>query len=131
MKTQNVQILIVDDDVPLVYVCQIILEKAGHEVSVAYNGRHALRLVAEEMPDIILLDVMMPDMNGIEVCRHIRDAYPLAHPHILMYTADNREEIKVNSFAAGANAFITKRNPFQDLPDKINLYLTGNKHLTG
>lgn len=117
------KILIVDDEISLVQVCQLILEGVGHTVRGAVNGRQALRMVAEEMPDFILLDVMMPGMNGIEVCRQIRQSYPSASPIIAMYTADGRSEVQEASMDAGADAFITKQNPFFDLPEKINPYL--------
>jgi CheY-like chemotaxis protein len=117
------KILIVDDEISLVQVCQLILEREGHTVQGAVNGRQALRMIAKEMPDFILLDVMMPGMNGIEVCRQIRQSYPAASPTIVMYTADGRAEVQTASMDAGADAFITKQNPFFDLPEKINPYL--------
>jgi CheY-like chemotaxis protein len=117
------KILVVDDEISLVQVCQLILEGVGHTVRGAVNGRQALRMVAEEMPDFILLDVMMPGMSGIEVCRQIRQSYPTASPIIAMYTADGRAEVQAASMDAGADAFITKQNPFFDLPEKINPYL--------
>jgi CheY-like chemotaxis protein len=117
------KILIVDDEISLVQVCQLILEREGHTVQGAVNGRQALRMIAKEMPDFILLDVMMPGMNGIEVCRQIRQSYPIASPTIVMYTADGRAEVQTASMDAGADAFITKQNPFFDLPEKINPYL--------
>lgn len=117
------KILIVDDEISLVQVCQLILEGAGHTVRGAVNGRQALRMIAEDMPDFVLLDVMMPGMNGIEVCSQIRQTYAASRPTIVMYTADSRAEVEANSMAAGADAFITKQNPFFDLPEKINPYL--------
>ncbi len=125
------KILIVDDEISVVQVCQLILEGAGHTVRSAVNGRQALRLVAEEMPDFILLDVMMPGINGIEVCRQIRETYPTAHPTIAMYTADGRAEVEAASRDAGADAFITKQNPFFDLPEKINPYLVPATNAVG
>ncbi len=117
------KILVVDDEITLVQVCQLILEGEGHSVRGAVNGRQALRLVSDEMPDVILLDVMMPGMNGIEVCRRIRSDYPHLRPLIIMYTADAREEVRHNSISAGADAFIVKKNPFLDLPAKLTPYL--------
>lgn len=120
------KILVVDDEVSVVQVCQLILQTEGHEVRGAVNGRQALRMVAEEMPDVILLDIMMPGMSGIEVCRLIRQEHPSPAPVIVMYTADGRAEVKEESMAVGANGFITKQNPFRDLPEKIVPYLTVN-----
>lgn len=116
------KILIVDDEKSLVQLCQIILEAAGYEVRGAYNGRQALNMITEEVPDLVLLDVMMPGMDGIEVCRRIRSEYH-NHPRIVMYTADEREITRDNSLTAGANAVLTKETPVYDIPSKIVGYL--------
>lgn len=128
---QTNKILVVDDEMTLVQVCQLILEGEGHSVRAAVNGRQALRLVSDEMPDLILLDVMMPGMSGIEVCRRIRDDYPHRRPLIIMYTADNRETVRADSINAGADAFIVKQNPFFDLPAKLTPYLTRQSCFAG
>ena len=120
------KVLIVDDEASLVQLCKFILEMAGFEVRGAYNGRQALHLVAEEIPDLIVLDVMMPGMNGIEVCRQIRKKHPNHTPYILMYTADESEQTKHNSLGAGANEFITKAIPPHELADRIISFHTVN-----
>lgn len=123
---QTNKILIVDDEVSMVQVCQLILQADGHEVRGAVNGRQALRMIAEEVPDFILLDIMMPGISGIEVCRLIRQEHPSPQPVIVMYTADGRAEVREESMAAGANGFVIKQNPFHDLPGKIAPYLALN-----
>jgi len=117
------KILVVDDERSLVDLCQIILQQAGYLVRGAVNGRQALQMVGEEPPDLVLLDVMMPGMDGIEVCRQIRSLYVESPPCIVMYTADDREETRSNSLAAGANAVLTKETPVFDLPGRIGSYL--------
>ena len=114
------KVLVVDDEASLVELCRIILENAGYAVRGAINGRDALKSIQEEMPDVVLLDVMMPGMDGIEVCRQIRNHYEIESPHILMYTADSRKETRESSLAAGANDLITKETPIFELPAKIN-----------
>jgi DNA-binding response OmpR family regulator len=118
------KILVVDDEFSLVQLCQLILEDAGHYVRVAMSGSEALRLVQEEMPDLILLDVMMPGMDGIEVCRQIRHNYEDKRPFILMYTADDRELTRRNSLMAGANELLTKDTPVHELASKIDAFLS-------
>lgn len=113
-------VLVVDDEATLVELCRIILENAGYKVRGAINGRDALQSIQEEMPDVVLLDVMMPGMDGIEVCRQIRNRFDLGNPRILMYTADSRKETRENSLAAGADDLITKETPIFELPEKIN-----------
>lgn len=115
------QILVVDDEASLVQLCQIILEEAGYRVRGAFNGRQALRLVNEEVPDLILLDVMMPGMTGIEVCEQIRNQHN-GRPFIVMYTADDRDETRTNSLTAGANDVITKDTPIFEVAGKLESY---------
>jgi DNA-binding response OmpR family regulator len=117
------KILVVDDEYSLVQLCQIILEAAGYVVRTAITGSEALELITEEMPDIVLLDVMMPGMSGIDVCRHIRKQYDSHKPYIFMYTADDSRETYDISKMAGANALITKDTPVFELPTKIGSYL--------
>lgn len=116
------KILVVDDEKSLVELCQIILEAAGFEVRGAYNGRQALDMIMEERPDLVLLDVMMPDMDGIEVCRRIRSRHE-SRPRIVMYTADDRDATLNSSLDAGANAVLTKETPVYDIPGKLAHYL--------
>ena len=117
------KVLVVDDEVSLVQLCQLILEDAGYKVRGAVSGSEALRLIHEEMPDLILLDVMMPGMDGIEVCRQIRGRYASERPFIIMYTADDREYTRKTSMAAGANALLTKDTPVHEIATRIDSYL--------
>jgi CheY-like chemotaxis protein len=116
------KLLVVDDEASLVELCHIILESAGYEVRGAYNGEQALNRVAEEMPDLVLLDVMMPGMNGIEVCRELRTLYN-NDLRIVMYTADEREATHQKSLEAGADGILTKEIPIYDIPEHLVRYL--------
>ena len=120
--TKSKKILVVDDEKSLVQLCQIILEAAGYEVRGAYNGRQALSMITEELPDLVLLDVMMPGIDGIELCRLIRSEHA-RWPRIVMYTADEREATVDSSLNAGANAVLTKETPVYDIPSMIVMYL--------
>jgi DNA-binding response OmpR family regulator len=116
------RLLVVDDEASLVELCQIILEEAGYVVRGAFNGEQALKLVAEEMPDLVLLDVMMPGMSGIEVCRELRTRYDNGL-RIVMYTADEREATHNKSLEAGADGVLTKEVPIYDIPSHLVRYL--------
>jgi DNA-binding response OmpR family regulator len=113
------KILVVDDEHSLVNLCLLIFEQAGYKVRGAFSGKQALKMVDEEIPDLILLDVMMPGMDGIEVCRKIRALIPAQRPYILMYTADDCQQTKNESYNAGATDFISKEVPIFDLPEKV------------
>lgn len=123
LETQEPKILVVDDEPSLVDLCLLVLQQAGYTVRGAVSGRQALQMVNEEMPDLILLDVMMPGMSGIEVCKQIRERVNAQRPTILMYTADDRQNTKDESLSAGATDFISKETPIFDLPNKIQTYL--------
>ena len=120
--SQEPKILVVDDEQSLVNLCVLILRQAGYEVRGAFSGKQALQMVSEDIPDLILLDVMMPGMDGIEVCRRIRELVQAQRPYILMYTADDRSQTKTESINAGATEFISKQTPIYDLPHKIKNY---------
>ncbi len=117
------KILVVDDEISLVQLCQFILEDAGYKVRGALSGTEALNMITDDMPDLVLLDVMMPGMDGIETCRQIRQAYDAKRPCILMYTADDRETTRLSSLDAGANDLLTKDTPVAELASAISSYL--------
>lgn len=117
------KILVVDDEKALVQLCRLILEGEGYEVYTAYNGKQALLVVEEKLPDLVVLDVMMPGITGIDVCREIR-GYTLAkQPFILMYTADERGSTVEESLSAGANAVLTKETSVYDIPKHVTAFL--------
>ncbi|CUS03122.2 Response regulator receiver domain protein (fragment) [Candidatus Promineifilum breve] len=116
-------LLIVDDNLSLANLYQIVFERQAWRVSRVSSGQEALTSLSAAVPDVVLLDVMMPDMNGIEVCRRIRDAYPTPPPRIVVYTANARSETRETSLAAGADIFFTKTVSVFELPARILAYL--------
>ena len=115
-------ILIVDDNLSLANLYQIVFEHNHWEVERVTSGQEALNKLAS-VPDVVLLDLMMPDMDGIEVCRRIREQHPQAPPCIAIYTAINRPETHEASLAAGADLFFSKSLSVFDLPEKIEAHL--------
>ena len=101
------QILIVDDDADTVTLVKLVLEREGFKVIEAHSGAEALRVLYANHPDAVLLDVMMPDMDGFEACQRIRQ---IANLPILMLTAKTMEEDAVRGLAVGADDYI--RKPF-------------------
>jgi two-component system KDP operon response regulator KdpE len=102
------KVLVVDDDEPMARLIRVALEKAGAEVGLALSGREALRLVFDERPHVVLLDIAMPAMDGYTVCERMRD---LTDVPIIMVTALDDADHVTKAFAAGADDYITK--PFQ------------------
>ncbi|MFB9865166.1 response regulator transcription factor [Rufibacter immobilis] len=102
------KILVVDDDPDIVELLQYNLEKEGYEVAHAENGQKALDSARKFDPDIILLDVMMPVMDGITACRQFRENPKFKDTHILFLTARSEEFSEVAAFDAGADDFIVK-----------------------
>jgi adenylate cyclase len=107
-------VLVVDDEEPNRILLRDALEARGYDVSEAQNGEQALREVATRSPDVILLDIMMPGMDGFEVCRRLKGDPRTAPIPILMVTALSERKERLMGIAAGANDFLSK--PL-DLPD--------------
>jgi pilus assembly protein CpaE len=105
------RILIVDDDPIIIQITAKVLAAAGYEVFKAVSGPEALKQVDDIRPDLIILDVMMPEINGYEVCHRLRAKPVTAHLPIMMLTAQESLEEKVRGFEAGADDYMTK--PFQ------------------
>jgi two-component system KDP operon response regulator KdpE len=105
MKQGKIQILAVDDEPRYRLVIQTVLDGVGYETLTACDGQSALEIAAVETPDLILLDVKMPDMNGYEVCRRIREFSTVP---VIMLTALAEEADKVKGLDAGADDYVTK-----------------------
>jgi diguanylate cyclase (GGDEF)-like protein len=101
-------VLVVDDEEPIRKIVAFQLEKAGYEVSACADGEEALRTVDERQPDLILLDVMMPNLDGYEVCKCLKSNYQTSHIPIIMVTAKSELENRLQGFEDGANDYITK-----------------------
>ena len=102
------KVLIVDDEVNIVISLEFLMEQAGYTVAVARTGDEALAKVAEFRPDLILLDVMLPGINGFDICQRIRQTPAWQHMKVVMLTAKGREVEITKGLALGADAYITK-----------------------
>ena len=114
------RVLIVDDDVNVVDVVRSYLEKDGYETCLAYSGSEALRLFNESNPALIVLDLMLPDIQGEEVCKHIRKKSGIP---IIMLTAKEDEKDVLNGFDIGADNYITKPFSPKQLVAKVTALL--------
>ena len=102
------RVLIVEDETALVELLRYNLEQSGFRVSVAYDGEEALASVQEDVPDLVLLDWMLPLMSGIEVCRQLRRQTATANLPIIMLTARGEEGDRVRGLDAGADDYVAK-----------------------
>jgi two-component system, OmpR family, alkaline phosphatase synthesis response regulator PhoP len=114
------KVLIADDEPNIVAALQFLLERNGYEVQVARNGDEALRLVESQTPDLVLLDIMMPQKSGYEVCQRMRERPDWQHIKIVMLSAKGRD-VEVNKgLSIGADLYVTKPFSTQELIAKIN-----------
>lgn len=104
----NYKILVVDDDPDIVELLQYNLTKEGYEVAQADNGKRAIEEAKTFKPDIILMDVMMPVLDGIAACRQLRELSDFRNTHVIFLTARAEEFSEVAAFEAGADDFIVK-----------------------
>jgi CheY-like chemotaxis protein/MinD-like ATPase involved in chromosome partitioning or flagellar assembly len=107
-KPMPEKILIVDDDVDTLKLVGMMLQKQGYQIVAASNGPQGLSQAEAENPSLILLDVMMPDMDGYEVAKRLRASPVTANTPILMFTAKTQLDDKVSGFEAGADDYLTK-----------------------
>ena len=114
-------VLIVDDERPIVDILKYNLEKEGYETIEAYDGAEALDMALNQNPDVILLDVMLPKMDGFEVCRKVREKKPTVP--ILMLTAREEEVDKVLGLELGADDYITKPFSVRELMARVKANL--------
>jgi len=117
------KILIVDDTTELLFFLDYIFQRNGFEVVTAANGKDAIRIAKETNPDVLLVDVMMPGIDGLEVCRQLRQDADMHDVPILLYSAAVGEEIRQKSLEAGANEFLGKTINHEELVTKVRNWL--------
>jgi two-component system, OmpR family, alkaline phosphatase synthesis response regulator PhoP len=113
------KILVVEDEAELTGAIQIRLEQAGYEVLIAYDGQEALEKARTENPDLIVLDLMLPKIDGYKVCRLLKFDGKYKNIPVVMLTARAQEKDENLGYEVGADAFITKPFKYQVLLAKI------------
>ncbi len=108
MSDSQSKILLVDDEVDILEFISYNLEKEGYKVYTAQNGAEAIKVAEKTLPDLIILDVMMPEMDGIAACEEIRRIPSLQHTIIAFLTARGEDYSQIAGFEAGADDYITK-----------------------
>jgi two-component system alkaline phosphatase synthesis response regulator PhoP len=102
------KVLVVDDEEPILELLKYNLEKSGYEVKTAQDGAKAVDIARKFIPDLVLLDIMMPKMDGVETCRQLRDMPELQKTFVVFLTARSEEYSEVAAFDTGADDYITK-----------------------
>ncbi|MED3561142.1 response regulator YycF [Bacillus xiapuensis] len=114
------KILVVDDEKPIADILQFNLKKEGYNVYCAYDGNEAIKMVEEIQPDLILLDIMIPQKDGMEVCREVRKKFEMP---IIMLTAKDSEIDKVLGLELGADDYVTKPFSTRELIARVKANL--------
>jgi two-component system, OmpR family, alkaline phosphatase synthesis response regulator PhoP len=120
MNPQGHRVLVVDDEPDIVELLTYNLEKEGYEVRSANNGKRALQEAIAFQPELVLLDIMMPVMDGVEACRLLRQIPEARNSYIIFLTARSEEYSEVAAFDNGANDYLTKPIKPRALMSRIN-----------
>lgn len=110
-----VKILLVDDEPNIIIGLEFLLEQAGYRVTTAANGSEALQISAKEIPDLAILDVMMPEMDGFQLAEALRLIPELANLQIIFLTARGQPEDRTQGYRSGAEVYLTKPFDNQEL----------------
>jgi len=121
------KVLIVDDDVETLRLVGLMLERQGYQISAADNGERALQKAQSDLPNLILLDVMMPDMSGYEVAQRLRALDRTSSIPIIMFTAKAQVDDKVEGLEAGADAYLTKPTQPRELLAQVKALLARSR----
>ena len=119
----NAHIFVVEDEKPIQELLQYNLEKEGFKVSSSANGEEALETIKEKIPDLILLDWMLPDLSGIKICQYLKQDKTVKDIPVILLTAKGEEEDKIKGFNTGAEDYMTKPFSFPELLVRIKSLL--------
>jgi DNA-binding response OmpR family regulator len=119
MKKQG-KILIVDDEPNILLSLDFLMRRAGHSVFIARNGTEALELLSKHLPDLVLLDIMMPDVDGYQICSHIKQSTEHASCKVVFLSAKGKESEIKYGLDLGADAYMTKPFSTRNLMQKVD-----------
>jgi two-component system, OmpR family, alkaline phosphatase synthesis response regulator PhoP len=121
------KILVVDDERHIVRLIQVNLERAGYQVVTAFDGKEALRKVETDKPDIVVMDVMMPHMDGFEALKHLQANPATRNIPVIMLTAKAQDADVFRGWSAGVSAYLTKPfNPLELLTFVKRIFSSGD-----
>jgi len=120
-------VLVVDDEASIVLSLEFLMKQAGYRVRVANDGEAALAAIAEDPPDLVLLDAMMPKRDGFDVCETVRADPHLSSVRIIMLTAKGRDVERDKGLAVGADDYITKPFSTREVVDRVRQLLATSR----
>ena len=113
------RVLVIEDDANILLSLEFVLEREGYEVRSATTGREGLAAMRRDPPDLVILDLMLPDLSGYEVCQHARSEPRLAETPILVLTARAQDAERQKGLQSGASEYVTKPFRVADLVDRV------------
>jgi DNA-binding response OmpR family regulator len=113
------RILIVDDEINILMSLEYLLKRKGYEVFIARNGTEALQLADDKEPDLVLLDIMMPDVDGYEVCTRLKSPSRPKSPKVIFLTAKSKKTDVEKGYEVGADLYLLKPFSTRDLTKEI------------
>lgn len=113
------KVLIVDDEPNILMSLDFLMRKEGYEVFVARNGTEAMESLHSNLPDVVLLDIMMPDVDGYEICKHIKSTEELKHCKVIFISAKSKESDIQKGYEVGADFYITKPFTNKQIVSKV------------
>jgi DNA-binding response OmpR family regulator len=118
------KILIVDDEPNILLSLEFLMRKEGYQVFIARNGQEALDIIDNQMPSLVLLDIMMPEVDGYEVCRQIKANERLDMTKVIFLSAKTKETDIQKGYEVGANLYLTKPFSTRNLMTKVKELLS-------
>lgn len=128
VETPRPQVLIVEDEPAIAVLFETLLHIEGYEPIIATSTERALRLVDESQPDLVILDVMMPDRSGLDVCRHVRQRESLREIPVIIVSARTQESDIEVGYRAGADVYLEKPISNDELINVVRGYSSRSRH---
>ena len=123
----SANIYIVEDEEPIITLIKYNLEKEGYKVSYSDNGNDGIKGIKNSLPDLVLLDWMLPDFSGVKICKNLKKDIKFKNIPIIMLTAKGEEEDKIKGLNSGADDYITKPFSFPELLARVKALLRRSK----
>jgi DNA-binding response OmpR family regulator len=115
-----IKVLIVDDEPSILMSLEFLMKKEGYQVYIARDGSEALDIIEREIPSIILLDIMMPNVDGYEVCQYVKNSIRFNHIKVIFLSAKNKEADMEKGYMMGADLYVSKPFSTRSLVAKVN-----------